>query len=123
MRIATTYENGDIFQHFGKSQQFKLYDVEQGKIVYTAMLPVTNGGHGALVGLLQEARVDAVICGGMGLGAQQALADANIKVYAGVTGATDDAVQAYLAGTLQYTTEATCQDHHHHDGHDCGGHH
>ena len=27
MRIAVTYENGQIFQHFGHTEAFKIYDV------------------------------------------------------------------------------------------------
>lgn len=33
MRIAVTYENGEIFQHFGHTQEFKVYDVEDNKII------------------------------------------------------------------------------------------
>lgn len=42
MRIAVTYENGDIFQHFGHTKQFKLYDIAEGKIVKEQIVD-TNG--------------------------------------------------------------------------------
>ncbi|MBR2730709.1 MAG: DUF134 domain-containing protein, partial [Clostridia bacterium] len=120
MRIAVTYENGAVFQHFGHSEQFKLYDVEDGKIVGEQVVDTNGSGHGALAGFLQAAKVDALICGGIGMGAQMALADAGIRLYTGVQGSADAAAKALAAGTLAYDPDARC-DHHgqHHDG-DCG---
>ena len=87
MRIAVTYENGEIFQHFGHTAQFKLYDVEDGKIVQEQVVDTNGSGHGALAGFLQAAGADCLICGGIGMGAQMALADAGVKLYGGVQGA------------------------------------
>ena len=120
MRIAVTYENGEVFQHFGHSEQFKLYDAEDGKIVSEQVVDTNGSGHGALAGFLQAAKVDALICGGIGMGAQMALADAGIRLYAGVQGSADLAAKALAAGTLAYDPDAHCDHHgHHHDG-DCG---
>ena len=119
MRIAVTYENGEIFQHFGHSEQFKLYDVEAGNIIGEQVVDTNGSGHGALAGFLQAAKVDALICGGIGMGAQMALADAGIKLYAGVQGSADAAAQALAAGTLEYDPDARCDHHEHHHG-DCG---
>ena len=120
MRIAVTYENGEVFQHFGHSEQFKLYDVEDGKIVNEQVVDTNGSGHGALAGFLQAAQVDALICGGIGMGAQMALADAGIKLYAGVQGSADEAAKALAAGTLTFDPDAHCDHHgHHHDG-ECG---
>ena len=119
MRIAVTYDNGDIFQHFGHSEQFKLYDVEDGKIVGEQVVDTNGSGHGALAGFLQAARVDALICGGIGMGAQMALADAGIRLSAGVQGSADAAAKALAEGTLEYDPNARC-DHHEHHGGDCG---
>ena len=120
MRIAVTYENGEVFQHFGHSEQFKLYDVENGRIVSEQVVDTNGSGHGALAGFLQAAKVDALICGGIGMGAQMALADAGIKLYAGVQGSADAAARALADGTLDYDPDARCDHHgHHHDG-DCG---
>lgn len=120
MRIAVTYENGEVFQHFGHSEQFKLYDAEDGKIISEQVVNTNGSGHGALAGFLQAAKVDALICGGIGMGAQMALSDAGIRLYAGVQGSADAAAEALAAGTLKYDPDARC-DHqeHHHDG-DCG---
>lgn len=119
MRIAVTYENGEIFQHFGHCRQFKLYDVENGAIVKEQYVLSGGSGHGALAGMLQNANVDALICGGIGMGAQVALADAGIQLYAGVQGSADQAAADLVNGTLNYDPNARC-DHHEHHGDDCG---
>ena len=126
MRIAVTYENGEIFQHFGHSEQFKLYDAEDGKITGEQVVDTNGSGHGALAGFLQAAKVDALICGGIGPGAQMALAEAGITLYGGVSGNADAAAKAFAEGRLAYDPDAHC-DHHDHagEGHDCahdGGH-
>ena len=118
MRIAVTYENGEVFQHFGHAEQFKLYDVENGAVVREQIVDTNGSGHGALAGFLQAAKVDALICGGIGMGAQMALADAGIRLYAGVQGSADAAAKALAEGALAYDPDARC-DHHEHHGGDC----
>ena len=86
----------------------------------------TNGsGHGALAGFLMQHGVDTLICGGIGGGAQAALAEAGIKLYGGVSGEADAAVSALLSGNLGYDPNVHC-DHHDHAhgeaGHTCGDH-
>ena len=126
MRIAVTYEDGQIFQHFGHTQQFKLYDVEEGKIVSSQVVDTNGSGHGALAGVLGALNADALICGGIG-GAQAALAAAGIRLYGGVSGSADQAAQALAAGALDYDPQVKCSHHgeHHHEGscghHGCGG--
>lgn len=122
MRIAVTYESGMVFQHFGHTGQFKIYDVENGEITGEQVMDTAGNGHGALAGFLSGLKVDALICGGIGGGAQNALAQADIRLYAGVTGKADDAVWAFLAGGLQWDANARCS--HHDQGehrHDCAG--
>lgn len=108
MRIGVTYENGEIFQHFGHAEQFKLYDVENGKIKRTQVIDTNGQGHGALASVLTGADVEVLICGGIGAGAQNALADAGIRLYGGVSGNADEAVQNYIAGRLNYNPEVHC---------------
>ena len=124
MKIAVTYENGQIFQHFGHTAQFKLYEVEDGKIVNAEVVDTNGSGHGALAGLLSSLNADVLICGGIGGGAQMALAQAGIKLFGGVNGNADEAVEAFLANSLNYDPEAKCDhhDHHHGEGHTCGSH-
>ncbi len=125
MRIAVTYENGEVFQHFGHTEQFKLYDVEDGKIIAEQIVPTNGSGHGALAGFLKAAQADALICGGIGMGAQNALAEAGIILYGGVTGSADAAALALAEGRLEYDPNAKCDHHGHHhgEGHECGHHH
>ena len=120
MRIAVTYENGNVFQHFGHTQEFKLYDIQEGKIVKEQVADTNGQGHGALSGFLKDAGVDTLICGGIGGGAQMALAQAGIQFFGGVSGSADDAIKAYLEGTLAYQPDVHCS--HHGEGHTCGGH-
>ena len=124
MRIGVTYENGQIFQHFGKTEQFKVYDIQDGTIVQTEIVDTNGSGHGALAGFLRENQVDTLICGGIGGGAQSALSEAGIQLYCGVSGDADAAVDAFLKNKLEYSSEATCDhhDHHKHHGGDCSSH-
>lgn len=128
MRLAIPYEEGQIFQHFGHTKRFKLYDVEEERITATQLVDAGDQGHGALAGVLHALHTDVLICGGIGAGAQAALEGAGIRFYAGVTGEADRAAEALLARTLAYDPAARCDhhgEHHHHhkDGRDCGGHH
>ncbi len=120
MKIAVTYENGNVFQHFGKTEQFKIYEIEDGKVVSSQVIGSNGAGHGALAGVLADQAVEVLICGGLGGGAQAALSEAGIEVCAGAQGDTDQAVEAYLKGEL-VSSGVNC-DHHHEDGHSCGNH-
>lgn len=120
MRIAVTYENGMVFQHFGHTEFFKLYDAENGQIVRTQVVNTNSQGHGALASFLTQTKVDVLICGGIGSGAQIALAEAGIQLFGGVSGQADDAVRAYLDGTLGYDPNVRCSHHEH--AHSCGEH-
>ncbi len=119
MRIAVTYENGEIFQHFGHTETFKVYEVEEGKVVSSEVIGSNGSGHGALAGLLNDRGIDVLICGGIGGGAQAALAEKGIDLCAGASGNADEAVAAYLRGEL-VNTGANCD--HHGEGHDCTDH-
>lgn len=122
MKIAVTYENGEVFQHFGHTEQFKLYEVSGGKLLQTQVVDTNGSGHGALAGLLAQLGVDTLICGGIGGGAQAALAEANIRLIGGVQGNADEAVQAFLNGTLAFDPNVHCTHHDHGEGHSCGSH-
>lgn len=120
MRIAVTYENDQIFQHFGRCEAFKVYDVEDGQVAAASVVMSDGAGHDALAGFLAGKGVNTVLCGGIGSGAQMALAEAGIELVAGLEGPCDAAVAAFLAGGLE-STGANC-DHHHEDGEGCGCH-
>ncbi len=122
MRIAVTYEDGQNFQHFGHTAQFKIYDAADGKILSAQVVDTNGSGHGALAGFLRALGVDTLICGGIGGGAQTALAAAGIRLFGGVSGEADAAVEALLSGSLDYQSDVRC-DHHDHDAHHaCGDH-
>ena len=122
-KIAVTYENSQVFQHFGHTEKFKVYTVEGGAVQSAAILSANGSGHGALAGLLSGSGVDTLICGGIGGGARMALAQAGIQLYGGVSGDADQAVADLLSGKLAYDPAAGCHHHDEHHGHDCGGHH
>ena len=116
MKVAVTYENGEVFQHFGRTPQFKIYEIENGEAKSSQVIDTGETGHGALAGFLKEHGADVMICGGIGGGAIAAMAESNIKVYAGASGKADEVIGAYIAGTLAENGDATC-DHHNHEGH------
>ena len=121
MKIAVTYDNGEVFQHFGKTESFKIYNVEDNTVVSSEVIGSNGTGHGALAGLLAEQGINVLICGGIGGGAQAALTEAGIELCAGAQGNTDQVVEAYLKGELE-SSGVNCDHHHHEEGHSCGDH-
>ena len=122
MKIAVTYENGMVFGHFGHTAEFKIYDVVDGKIVSNEVVDTNGSGHGALAGFLMQRGVDTLICGGIGGGAINALSNAGIKVYGGVSGNVDTAVNDFISGKLEYNPDVHCDHHHEGEEHKCGHH-
>ena len=126
MKIAVTYDNGEVFQHFGHTEEFKVYYVEDGVVTDTELVGSNGSGHGALAELLRGHAVDVLISGGIGGGAQAALTEQGIELCAGASGSADEAVKAYLRGEL-INTGANCSHHEEghscsdHEGHQCGG--
>ena len=120
MKVAVTYENGQIFQHFGHSENFKIYETEGKNIVRAEVIGADGAGHSALAAVLKDKGVAVLICGGIGNGAVTALSEAGIDVYSGADGEADAAVEAYLNGDLT-SAGVNCDHHHEHeDGHGCG---
>ena len=124
MIIAVPYEDGHVFGHFGHTKQFRLYTVEDGAVTAIALADTSGSGHGALSAFLAEHGVNILICGGIGGGAQDALANVGIRIYGGVSGDADRAVAMFLAGKLDYDPNARCDhhDHAHSESHTCGDH-
>ncbi|MBQ6319697.1 MAG: NifB/NifX family molybdenum-iron cluster-binding protein [Lachnospiraceae bacterium] len=116
MKVAVTYENGEVFPHFGRTPAFKVYEISDGKVISSEVIDTNGTGHGALAGFLEDIGAEVMICGGIGGGAIAAMSEAGIKVYAGASGSADETVNAYVAGTLPEIGDATC-DHHEHEGH------
>lgn len=120
MKIAVTFDNGEIFQHFGHTEQFKIYQVEDGKIISSEVVGSNGNGHGALAGYLNEGEIKTLICGGIGGGAINALSSYGIEVVPGQVGDADTAVNAYLKGEIVANQAPNCN--HHGEGHTCGDH-
>ncbi|GLC81658.1 NifB/NifX family molybdenum-iron cluster-binding protein [Lacrimispora brassicae] len=121
MIIAVPYENKQVFQHFGKTEAFKIYEVSDGRIAGEEILSADGRGHGELVGILKNRKVSVLICGGIGSGAQNSLTQNGIKFFGGVIGDADKAVEDYLLNRLKYDSDVKC-GHHHEEGHNCEGH-
>lgn len=120
MKIAVTYENGQVFQHFGHTEEFKIYTVEDNKVVGSEVVGTDGSGHGALAGFLKDRGVEVLICGGIGGGARTALGEAGIRLFPGAAGNADEQVAALLAGNLSYDPDTTCNHHSHAEGEACG---
>ena len=123
MKIAVTYENGEVFQHFGHSKKFKIYEVEDGAVKASQIVDTNGSGHGALAGFLKSLDADTLICGGIGGGARTALSESGIKLYPGVTGNADEKVADLLNGSLQYNPDTMCNHHGEGNHQHCHGHH
>ena len=119
MRIAVTYDNGEIFQHFGHTGQFKIYTTEDDKVVSSEIIEAGESGHGALASMLGDNEIDVVICGGIGDGASNALSEQGIELCAGASGDADEAVEAFLRGEL-LNSGANCDHHAQEDEEECG---
>ncbi len=125
MKIAAAYENGMIFQHFGHTQQFKFYEIEDNNIVKEEVVSTMGSGHSAVAGFLKANNIDVLICGGIGGCAKAAIAQVGIKLYGGANGSADEAVKALITGTLKYNPDVKCNQHNHEhgeSGHTCGQH-
>lgn len=119
MKIAVTYEDGKVFQHFGHTEHFKIYEFGDSGLT-NAMVIGTNGtGHEAMAEFLAKGDVKVLICGGVGDGAMQALSEAGILVVPGVSGEADLAVANFLRGIIETDNTPNCD--HHGEGFSCGG--
>ncbi len=118
MKIAVTYEKGNVFQHFGKTKEFKIYEIEDNRVVNSFIISNNNITHCALIDYLKDNNVDVLICGGLGYGAVSKLNELGIKLYAGVSGNADEKINDLLNNRLDYDNSHTCEDEHLHTCHD-----
>ena len=122
MKIAITYENENVFQHFGHTEKIKLYTIENNKVISSQVLDTNGAGHELLVNFLKDNNVEVLICGGIGAGARIALGKANIKLYGGVSGKCDDVINDYLNNNLKFNPNVECNHHHMEGEHHCKNH-
>ena len=121
MKIAVPYSDGQVFQHFGKSEQFKIYDTIDDEIISSEIVDTSGSGHSALADFLKEKGAGVLICGGLGVGAVTALQNAGIQILGGAEGEADKCVEEFLGGRLHFGASgcASCSSscgHHHGDG-------
>ena len=121
MKIAVPYSDGQVFQHFGKSEQFKIYDTIDDEIISSEIVDTSGSGHSALADFLKEKGAGVLICGGIGVGAVTALQNAGIQILGGAEGEDDKCVEEFLGGRLHFGASgcASCSSscgHHHGDG-------
>lgn len=117
MKLAVTFSDGEVFGHFGKTEEFKIYEISDGKIISSTVKNTGGRGHGDIVNFLKEENIDALICGGLGNGAKNLIEANGIRLYSGITGSADKAAEEFAAGRLSRCTDANCKEHD--DGHDC----
>lgn len=117
MKVALPFFDNQVFAHFGKAPAVKIYTIDDNGIAAAEVVPSAGHGHGSMVNLLVRNGVDTVICGGIGGGAVAALAQAGIRLFAGVSGPTDEAVEALIKGTLASAAPEAAEG-----GCCCGGH-
>ncbi len=119
MKIAVTYDQGMVFQHFGHTEEFKIYEIENDEIIAETIVSTNGAGHCALANFLANSGVDALICGGIGGGAINALTNAGIEIFPGVMGEADFVVNEFIAGILAFNPNTKCNHHEEHEGHEC----
>ena len=124
MRIAVTYENGQIFQHFGHTETFKIYDVEEGKVVHSEVVDTNGSGHGALAGVLNALKCRCSDLWRNRRRCTDSISGSRNKLFGGVSGDADKAVEAFINETLEYNPDVKCShhEHNHGEGHTCGEH-
>lgn len=122
MKIALTYENGEVFQHFGHTEKVKIYEIDNGNIISENIVDTSATGHEKLVNFLKNSNINVLICGGIGEGAKNALAEANIQLFGGVLGNVDEVIKKYISGELKYNENVSCEHHHIEGEHHCENH-
>lgn len=124
MKIAVTYDNGKLFRHFGHCENFKFYTVDNGQIVNTELINIEPKGQKHVAEFLGSQEITHLICGGLGGEARETLDNLGIEYFPKVNLTPDEAVDAYLAGNLEYTLERGCcgskNGENHQHNHSCG---
>lgn len=96
MRIAVPYEEGNIYFNLGHTKQIKVYEIEEGKVIGTAIADVSGTGHDVITEYLKELEIDIVICDKLCMGSQLVLKDMGIDYKSDVQGDADQAVSEHL---------------------------
>lgn len=119
MKVAVCFEKGRVFQHFGHTEEFKIYDIKDDKVVDFYYVKTAGEGCSTLVPILKANNVNVLVCGGIGGGAHNHLTEAGIIVVPGVEGEVDDVIGELIQGTLKHGEGANCDHHDHDENHEC----
>lgn len=117
MKIAIASNNKEVSAHFGRCQEYHIFEIEDNAIISDYTLE--NPGHqpGFLPKYLSEKGIDTIVSGGMGKKAQDLFDRNNIKVIIGASGSTKAVAEKLIAGNLTSTAEPCDHDHDHEHGH------
>jgi len=105
MRIAVPYNNGLINPAFGRTEYFKLYETENGKIVSSTVIDNGGFGHTDLITYLKKYEVDIALIGNIGQHGFDAFAEAGIELYTSNYDDADTVIRKYLDGSLELKKE------------------
>ena len=111
MLVAITYENGEVFMHYGKTRQFIIFELDNNEIKSERIIDCGEYSHHTLADLLKLNNVDVVICGGCGVHAIESLEAKNIKVYNGACGDVHNVINEYINGKLKFNGATMCDCH------------
>ena len=110
MKIAVAYEDGNVHPHFGQCTCVKIYEVENNAVVSTDVVDMSSAGHSMIARVIYTNGAAAVICGNIKPGAALGLEMSDVQLFAGVVGSADEAVKAYIEGTLKHNPDACSPD-------------
>lgn len=115
MKIAVSATGTDlqaqVDQRFGRCQYFIIYDSETRDFTTMANeAQFATGGAGIQSGQnVQKSGAEVVLTGNVGPNAMKTLQAAKVKVFTGVNGTVNSAIQNYLAGKFSETKDATVE--------------
>ena len=103
MKVAVSYRDGEIYEHFGHAETFAIYDFDLNNMDNSTkkLIDVRDlSGHEAMVERMRAEGVDAVLCGNMGAAAKAQLLSCGIVPVIGYCGDADTAAELLILGRL-----------------------
>ena len=111
IRIAVSYKDGEIFEHFGHSEFFAIYEFDEHDLERSTKRLVDTSamhGHKDMADLMKREKIDAVICGQMGDEARSLLLSYGIIPVPGYCGDADTAAELLVTGQLPASDGGGC---------------
>jgi len=106
-------KEAQVFEHFGSSPFFTIYDTESGDVdIVNNANQEHSHGMCQPMSQLKGKDIDAVVCGGMGMRAIQKLNEGGIKAYRAIPGTVENIAEQYVKGGLEeITIKDACTNH------------